>query len=334
MSNNGSVYFVIKLGYINYILIVFLINNEAFADLGLQHLSIKTPTRFDHQGFHQLDQVKSSRYQMQVSADVEYSLTGEANSGLKVVSLIGSGESFTSQWSTIYDFETNEQSPLDLSMRQLYLHYLGQKGRLSIGVIPPVKNYVSNTSMDGDGWIRGARVVLYVGKDGELEGVTGAVDHLNNPSVFQAPTKWNYHEFEWTQYWSKGFRTELGALLLQKANITRGELRYGSMGWGNMHYEWSGELLYDFKVKRYAYDIMLIVKKDLYRLKLEYSLIDEDFGTLGRLVNDYFSLGAVQMAALDGPLIWDNLKWFTRFYHSEDVYRSMVGISYFIELNR
>ena len=121
-------------------------------------------------------------------------------------------------------------------------------------------------------------------------------------------------------------------MILKKAHITRGELRYGFTGLWRAHYGLSGELLYDFKASRYAYDLMLEVKKSAYRMRLEYSKIDERFGVLGRLVNDYFSLGSVKMIALDGPIPWGKLKWFARVYHSETTSRGMLGLSYKLNL--
>lgn len=308
--------------------------SEVSAEPHIQRVDVKLPARFDDQRYRDGRGVKRSRYQIQVSADLEIGLTGDDQRGLQLATLIGSGDSFTSQWSTVYDVESDTQSSLQVSLRQLYLRYLGQWGRLSGGVIPPVKDVVSNTSMDSDGWIRGARGVFYVGKRGELEVVTGAVDRINDPGVFQMPTTWNYHEVEWTQHWLKDLRTELGATLLKRANILRGELRYGVKGPWRARYELSGELLYDFKVNRYAYDVMLEVKRSGYRLRLEHSLIDDRFGLLGRLVNDYFDLGVVNMLALDGPTYWGALRWFSRIYRSETLSRGMLGVSYPIKWSR
>ena len=186
--------------------------------------------------------------------------------------------------------------------------------------------------MDSDGWIRGARIVIYLGKGGELEGVTGAVDRLNRPGVFQTPTQWNYHEIEWTQAWLQNFRTELGATFLKRANILRTESRYGFTGALQTQCEISGEILTDFKVKRIAYDLMLQIKKNDYRLRLEYSSIDEQFGILGTLVNDYFSLGKVTMIAINGPTYLGRIKWFSRVYRSDAIQRGMFGLSYPLQL--
>ena len=178
-----------------------------------------------------------------------------------------------------------------------------------------------------DGWVRGMRAVLYLPREGELEGVTGAVDHLNRPSAFQLPTRWNYNEVEWTQPWHDSIRTELGALMLTRAHIVRGEVKYRGDAPFSVRYELSGELLRDVRTRRYAYDLMLRLEQSGYHLKLEYSKIDERFGLLGRLVNDYFSLGSVVMGAVDGPIWWSQFRWFTRFYRSDTVTRGMLGLS-------
>ena len=194
------------------------------------------------------------------------------------------------------------------------------------------KEFVSNTSMDSDGWVRGARAVFYVPHGGELEGVTGAVDRINQPSAFQRPTRWNYHEIEWTQPWAEGFRTELSAMFLTRAHMLRSELRYRFLGPFSAQYEVSGELLIDYKVKRGAYDLMLQIKKSGFRLRAEYSKIGERFGLLGTLVNDYFSLGSVVMLAIDGPTYLGNVRWFSKVYRAETVSRGMLGVSYPLQL--
>lgn len=322
------------LSCLTYLAISLETSQRAFAYPRLHSFGVKIPTRVDHQRFNQSREVKASRYQLQLSADLEVSLIGGRDRGLQLITLIGSGDSFTSQWSNIYDFTTHEQRPLELSMRQLYLHYLDRWGRVSMGVIPPNRGFISNTSMDSDGWVRGARIALYLGRGGELEGVTGSVGNINDPSVFQTPDSWNYHKVEWTQPWLKPLKTRLGATLLKRARIARGQIRYHFKGIGEIHYGLNGELLYDFKAKRYAYDLMLELKKSSYRLRLEYSLLDERFGILGTLVNDYFSLGSVKMIALDGPTAWDQLRWFTRMYHSDKLSRGMLGMTYSFKMKR
>ena len=72
--------------------------------------------------------------------------------------------------------------------------------------------------------------------------------------------------------------------------------------------------------------------KNDYRLRLEYSSIDEQF-MLRTLVNDYFSLGTVTMIAIDGPAYLGKFKWFTRIYRSDTVQRGMLGLSYPLKLN-
>jgi hypothetical protein len=284
--------------------------------------------------------VLTSRTQLQVTADLKTRLFGTNERCLQLASLIGSGGSFTSQWSTLYDHLSNEQRPLAFSMRQLYLHYKNTHGLFSVGVIPPVKEVVSHTSMDNDGWIRGARAVFYLGRsskqsNGVIELVTGAVDHLDKPSAFQLPTVWNYHEFEWTHRWLGHWRTELGAVSLAGERIVRGEARYHAplkLSTLAFEAEVSGELLYNLDAHEPALDTSLLLKRSGYSVKFEYAQINERFGLLGRLVDDYFSLGTVRLIALRGPVPLDRVSWFARWHMSDQLWRAMFGLSYSLEL--
>lgn len=289
--------------------------------------------RFDHQQETETGILVKSRYQIQASLSAEMRLTGDDDTDLRIATLVGTGDDFTSQWSTLYDHISGDYSPPSLAVRQLYMRYLINYGSLSAGVMPPAQDVVSNTSMDGDGWVRGVRAIIYLPREGELEGVVGAVDQINSPGAFKIPAELNYHKVEWTQPWRDSLRTKLSVVLLTRAKIIRGELKYWGVAPFAIRYEVSGELLRDVQVHRYAYDVMLRLEKWGYRLRLEYSKIDERFGLLGRLVNDYFGLGSVVMGALDGPAYWSRLRWFTRFYHNDTIGRGMVGLSYTFQLS-
>lgn len=316
------------------ILIGIFINNPCFAKPKIQYFRLKTPIRIDQQNALATQQTIQSRLQMQVSADLDASLFGTKTNGLQVSTLVGTGESFTSQWSTMYDFETGQQHPLALSMRQLYLHYVNQYGRLSLGVIPPVKEVVSHTSMDSDGWIRGIRSVINVGRSGVIELVTGSVDHLTAPSVFQIPSEWNYQEFEWTHLWKQRWRTELGAVSLDHQRIVRSEARYHFETKYDLVGEISGEILYNIDASQPAHDLTLVIARHGYRLRLEYSDIQANFGLLGQLVNDYFSLGSVMLVGFEGPTLWKGLNWHSKAYASDSVLRGVLGLSYPLELTK
>ena len=68
-------------------------------------------------------------------------------------------------------------------------------------------------------------------------------------------------------------------------------------------------------------------------MKLEYSEINERFGLLGTLVNDFFSLGAVTHLAVKGPLTTEGLSWFMKLYLNDAVDRAMLGVSYSLKLD-
>ena len=62
---------------------------------------------------------------------------------------------------------------------------------------------------------------------------------------------------------------------------------------------------------------------------LEYSHIRENFGALGQLANDFFTLGRLGMLALKGPLFpQGGLSWILRGYLGEELVRGLIGVSY------
>ena len=196
-------------------------------------------------------------------------------------------------------------------------------------MIPPVKDKVSNTSLDKDGWIRGARLVVPLPMEGQLEFVTAAIDHLEDPNAFQMWEAWNYGEIEWTQHWVSGLRSEVCLVQLDKDAILRAELRRAwdiSVG---IPFELSAEIMRNVSESVWAYDLSANTTIKSLTVTLEVSDVPESFGVLGQLYNDFFTLGRLGMIALKGPIVSDvGLGWFLKAYAGEDQVRLNGGVAY------
>ena len=189
-----------------------------------------------------------------------------------------------------------------MNMRQIFIEWSQQGWRWEMGVIPPVKGKVSNTSLDKDGWIRGTRLVIPVFDRGELECVTGAIDHLRDANAFQLWDSWNYYEIEWTQHWMEHWRSEAGYVQLNQQEYVRAEGRWkGTLS--SFHLELAGEILRNITTPTWAYDLSATLKMGDLIIVGEYSNVPTTFGLLGELSNDFFTLGHLGMLALKGPLI-------------------------------
>ena len=202
---------------------------------------------------------------------------------------MGTGAAIT-QWNTLHDRIKDEMGEQHLNLRQVYTEFEFRRWRVQAGVIPPVKGKVSNTSLDKDGWIRGARVVAPLPAQGRLELVTGAIDHLKDPNALQAWEQWNYAELEWTQDIFAGWRTEAGSVHLDDETYLRAEVRRTWHFLGDLPLELAAEGLRNLTTPNWAFDVSAQLKTRWLKTTLEYSHV-RDLWTPGATLNDFFVLG-------------------------------------------
>jgi|GEM_PF-2429062 len=306
------------------------------AGFRLDQLELKAPIRYDLKGKRHYHEISANRLQFQGS--LRYGLTffeSDALGTLRLRGLIGTGGSFTSQWNTLLEPGTGFHSPAPVHVRQIYVVHDRGDIRSELGVIPPVKSKGSNTSLDKDGWIRGGRVVLPVLETGQLEFVTGAIDHLDEPNAFQTWDEWNYAEVEWTHDWTSGFRTELSPLYLDEQAYFRGEVRQELQFLKGYDIELAGEIIRNLTTPVWAIDVSLQADvrapgvQDPISLIVEYAHIPYDFGLLGELSNDFFSLGHMLMVAAKGSMPTNKAySWFLKGYLTEYQFRVNAGLQF------
>ena len=307
---------------------------SAWAQLELNGLSLKLPTRYDSRIDRDSGELSKDRFQYQLSLRSEVSLLNLGKDGqLSLRSLVGTGGSYTSQWNTLRDRIKDEMGDQHLNLRQVYTELEFRHWRVQAGVIPPVKGKVSNTSLDKDGWIRGTRVVAPLPAQGRLEVVTGAIDHLEDPNALQTWDAWNYAEVEWTQDIIAGWRTELGYVYLDDETYLRAEVRRTWHFLGDLPLELATEGLRNLTTPNWAFDVSAVIKTRWLKTTLEYSHVPETFGLLGRLSNDFFVLGHLGMLAFKGPIgLIDGINWFSKTYLGEASIRANVGLVYAIQM--
>ena len=296
----------------------------------IQSLQLFVPTRYDQQFVRNDYTVQKNRMQYQASVYYNTLLLSAQNFGhLNLRGIIGTGDSYTSQWNTAYSFIDQAPDEQYINMRQIFFEWGIKKWRWEIGVIPPVKGKVSNTSLDKDGWIRGSRVVMPVVQQSELELVSGAVDHLEDPNAFQLWDEWNYHELEWTHHWSTHWRSEMGYVLLDQQHYGRSELRWKWKVNPKVYLEIAGELLRNVSNSIWAFDVSALLKFSEISMVAEYSDVPDTFGLLGALSNDFFTLGRLGMLSLKGPLFKKiGLSWFSKSYLGVEQVRVTVGVGF------
>ncbi len=301
--------------------------HSAEAKAQLKGLELEMPMRSDIIQDHERGGLQKGRFQYQTSLRFDVELMQERILGqFNVLGLLGSGGSYTSQWNTIWRFDKPQEQSHPITMRQLYVRHGINGWRSELGVVPPVKGIVSNTSLDKDGWIRGARLVAPIVQTGELEAVIGSLHGIDSPGLMSRWQPINYIEFEWTQPWYEFYRSELGATVLNGQHHLRVEAstRINATPFPLT----SGvELMRNVSAKQWAYDWYLDARFKTLHTKLEYSFVAHQFGRLGALSNDFFTLGHLGMIALKGPVGKSRtVTWFFKQYVGESELRANAGI--------
>ncbi len=305
------------------------ITASAQAQLSVEQLKISVPVRYDTVLGMDNGETLKNRIQYQFGLRYGFGLYRFApDIRLSLRGLLGTGGSYTSQWNTAYDIKDALFDDQLLNMRQIYLEQDLHHWRLQVGIIPPVKGKVSNTSLDKDGWIRGARLVTPLQNEGRLELVTGAIDHLQSPNAFQLWEEWNYAEVEWSQPWHVGWLTEAGYMRLDQENYLRAEVRRTWRFSEQLPLELAAELLHNWSASNWAYDVSAQVKSTFFTAVVEYSYVPQTFGLLGQLSNDFFTLGHLGMLAFKGPVAaLEHLGWFAKLYVNDELVRVNLGLA-------
>tara|TARA_B100001093_G_C26812859_1_gene1008304 strand:+ start:1046 stop:2050 length:1005 start_codon:yes stop_codon:yes gene_type:complete len=315
-----------------FIVVVFasLTATQPFAQPHVESISVSAPVRYDHRlETDSGDAIRSRiQYQLAIRYDVGLFEFG-GRRALNLKGLLGTGEKYTSQWNRFYDRLDDAPLQQPLNMRQVFLQWSDDFFWLQAGVIPPVKGTVSATSLDRDGWIRGARIVLKTWADGRVEFVGGALDHLEDPNGFQWWDDANYAEFEWTQPYGAVFRSEFGLVRLSEQLHIRGEARALTRALASMPMEFAAEYLYNFKRNTPAYDLNGQMTWAGMTLFFEYSHVDENFGLLGALSNDFFTFGHLyHMTVRYRPERFMGFGLFLKAYRGEETSEFKTGLSY------
>ncbi|MEE2755376.1 MAG: hypothetical protein VYA30_01890 [Myxococcota bacterium] len=304
-----------------------------FAQPRLESIKLSAPVRYDHRLETDSGDALRSRYQYQLAIRYDIGLLNlDGGRTLNFRGLLGTGEKYTSQWNRIYDRIEDDALEQPINMRQIYLQWTAPLFWLQAGVIPPVKGKVSATSLDRDGWIRGARFVLRTWAEGRIELVGGALDHLQDPNGFQWWDQANYAEFEWTQPYGDSVRGELGFVRLSEQLHVRLETRAMVRIVASMPVEFAAEYLYNLSENTPAYDLNAQLSWKGLVLFLEYSNVDEKFGLLGALSNDFFTFGHLYHTTVRyRPVQLMGFGLFLKAYRGEETSEFKTGISYHYE---
>ena len=310
--------------------LVTLCATQVGAQPEVKSLAVSAPVRYDHRLETATGEAIRSRFQYQLAIRYDAAILQPSSSrSLHIKGLLGTGEKYTSQWNRFYDRLDDAEREQPINMRQIYVEWDDTLYWVQLGVIPPVKGKVSATSLDRDGWLRGGRLVMRTWADGRFEFVGGALDRLDDPNGFQWWEHANYAEFEWTQPYGDRFRAEVGLVRLSDAFHVRAESRFMGRPIPTIPVEFAAEYLHNLERDAFAYDFNVMTSWRGASIFVEYSNVEQDFGLLGALSNDFFTFGHLyHLTVRYRPKTLNGFGLFFKGYRGEETSEFKTGLSY------
>jgi len=216
----------------------------------------------------------------------------------------------------------------NFNMRQIYVQSDLDMWRFQFGVIPPNHGDLVDLSYDFDGWVRGGRLVapLY---NGNIEFVSGAIDHLLDPNAFQWWDEWNYFcarirqslPYELSGYVAYEYLDDQNYISLQLRQdwiSEKDEKLYGQL-----------EAIFNETHNNWAWSAAVAYKIPEIKVLVNYTYINPTFGVRGALSTDFFSFGHRVDVQFSGNIeLVDGMSWYCYTDVVERAIRLRVGLNY------
>lgn len=245
-------------------------------------------------------------------ADTPWSLHG----------FVATGSSFSSSYNTLDDGEADY-----VQLRQAFVRYELDDGKIEAGVIPPYKGRVSSTGLAKDGWITGIRGVQQLQGIGAVELVVGEISNLDHPGVLQdSPKKLNYWEAEFSSVTINRFSYELAAERVLDDDFIRGEIRQEFNENTELRLEAINKLGDETKVVLGLTHQLTHVEQPT-ELFFYYASVPKGFGQRAELTEDFVDYGHSWVIESDSR-ITKQLSWFSKTEHTSGLWRFQLGVSF------
>lgn len=316
------------------VLLVSALAAPARADVEISAAQFRLGTRYDAIDFGD----DASR----VQATARLGLRVHLLPRLELVSLVSSGPTYTSSWTTIHNRDGSEADDFRLYARHLYLESRLARLRLQLGTIPPVKGVVSSTGLRALGWIDGARADYDYGS-GIVEIVAGQISDLDNPNTLTRDKGFNYLEVEISQSIADWLIAEASVDYLDPSPYARSELRavklwgprgdLGAAAEGFVNLD-NGALSY--RVSGAADILDLALQRYPKRLAVEaaFGFVSSRIGLRGELSDDFYTFGHYVTVKASGVISHRHgLRWFVKNTIAAP-WRFDAGLTFHVELKQ
>ncbi len=284
------------------------------------------------------DEILKNRYQTRVRLGLIFDFSED----LSLVGLVSSGESYTSDWSTVKDLkdqDTNLEAPR-LFARRLYLEKKFSGSKLQVGAIPTVKNKVSITGFDSSGWVDGVRYEKSSKNERSVyEIVVGSIDDLENPDLFSRNRTLNYFEIEISTRLLEDLTGEVKFEKFMEESYFQGTLEQDLKFFGEDILTITSEYLYnlDRSVGNYnigagfdPFNFFLNQYKGNVKVQLGHVYSNEENGLRSELNDNFYTYGHVNYVSMKGKFSKKSrFKWFVNsFFGDDDRFNAGINLSF------
>lgn len=298
----------------------------------LEELQLDSGLRYDNSDYGD----DKNRFQGSLELDVNVRLI----QSLRLKSFSSTGPKYDSTWTTLSDFTNSSKEEVQFFVRQLYLENWWGRHRVQIGFIAPIKNLVSPTGLNKNGWIDGMRVEHF-SRFGTAEVVAGSISDLENPNVFTRERDLNFFEIEFSQPPERKMAFELSYEHFKDDNYARGEVKR-KLDFGHQReMELLGEGVYNIDARGGAFSVsskfdllMLFTGRNekLLEIAMYYTYMSEEIGLRGELADEFTEFGHSLTFKFKGRLSREyHLDWFGRFIAAE-VPRFTFGVKHSLQI--
>jgi hypothetical protein len=282
------------------------------------------------------DNIDNGKKESRLQERLRLHLDSDISKRWQIKTLVGTGNTYVSLWSTYHNFKNNQQTLQTLGVRQLYGEFTSSKDSiLQLGIIPPSKDY-SRTSIIKSGWIEGASYFHSIGKWSAYSSV-GSIKDINEPDIFDRERKLNYGKLRGTYIFNESARIKAGIISLDKDFFLQSEVKFFPIldfkeSWyvvvESMRNTNKNVLNYNLQTTFFPLSYLSAELKDYLSLQFSYCYIDDQIGLLGTLSEDFYTFGHTGVLEASGKITEKNdFSWFLEYRNNIDP-RYFIGLMY------
>jgi hypothetical protein len=265
---------------------------------------------------------------------------GDISEYWQLKTLVATGTSYTSLWSTYANLEDKHNTNQNLGFRQLYGEYSQGSSMVQLGIIPPSRK-PSRTNIINSGWIEGASYI-YRKEKYWMATTIGSIEDINEPNILTRDRIVNYGKIRGDYQPTDSVILTTGFIVFENFRYLQPEVKYfpskrykDSLDFTIefLQNEKNGVVNYSLEGNVFPLGLWNTDLREYLSLQLSYCYIDEKIGALGTLSEDFYTFGHTRILHASGKFTQkSHFSWLLE-YRDNVKPRHNIGLMYKVDLN-